>query len=246
MTPIYSYKNVGDLPPKKKNKKRNKKRKLSEILKKNQVKLNDSNDSGSENSYEDDIDDENIDDEVSSRGNHIYFKTDINQDSIERLIKIIESKNIKFKKFITNKMVKFAEPNPLYLHITSYGGDLLASFRAIDAIKRSVIPIFTIVDSYAASGATLMSIVGKKRYMTPNSYMLIHQLTSGTMGKWMEIQDDFDNCQTWMDDIYKLYIANSAMDEAELKRYLSHDLWWKIDKCIELGMVDEPYTQSLN
>ena len=31
------------------------------------------------------------------------------------------------------------------------------------------------------------------------------------------------------------------MTESELKEYLSHDLWWKVDKCMQVGLVDEVY-----
>lgn len=198
----------------------------------------DSDDSGGEFSDEDEF---YFDDDVSCKDNKIYFKCVVTEDTVEKLIKIIESKNKKFNKISSNKMIQSATPKPLYLHITSYGGDLLAGFRAIDAIRRSEIPVYTVVDGYAASAATLMSIVGKRRLMTPNSYMLIHQLSSGAIGKYWELKDDSDNWETWMKDIYGLYVKHTRMTEDELKQYLSHDLWWKIDKCIETGMVDEVY-----
>ena len=138
-------------------------------------------------------------------------------------------------------MIAAATAKPLYLHITSYGGCLLSCFRAIDAIKRSEIPIYTVVDGHAASAASLMGVVGKRRFMTPNSYILIHQLSAGAIGKYWEIKDECDNCGTWMQDIYNIYVNNTRMRENELKEYLSHDLWWKADKCIEVGLVDEIY-----
>jgi ATP-dependent protease ClpP protease subunit len=218
-----------------------KKRKLENIL---DTIVN--NDSDSDNSDQEFNDDEFYhDDDVSCKDNRIYFKTAITEDSVEKLIKIIESKNQMFKKISTHKMILTANPKPLYLHITSYGGDLLASFRAIDAIRRSEIPIYTVVDGYAASGATLMSIVGHKRYMTPNSYMLIHQLSAGAIGKYWELKDECDNCETWMKDIYALYTKHSQMTDRELKDYLSHDLLWKAGECIEKGLVDEVYEHDM-
>ena len=197
----------------------NKKRKLDELLKDIERKAGDSDSDDSE--FEDEFGFD--DDDVSCKDNRIYFKCKVTEDTIEKLIKLIESKNKKFKKISTHKMIKSAVPKPLYLHITSYGGDLLACFRAIDAIKRSEIPIHTVVDGYAASAGTLMSVVGKKRYMTPSSYMLIHQLTSNSMGKYWEIKDDNENVDTWMNDIYKLYVENTKMTLEQLKTFLAHD-----------------------
>lgn len=234
---VYKFNPYG----KKHNNYRNKKRKFEDIIRKYEHRLDDSD--SSDDGYGSDND--GFDEDVSSRDNKIYFKTAISEDSVDKLIKIIESKNRKFKRVVNNnKLIKTAEPHPLYLHITSYGGDLLASFRAVDAIKRSEIPIYTVVDGYAASGATLMSVVGSKRFMTPNSYMLIHQLSSGAMGKFWEIKDDFDNCETWMNDIYNLYEEHTNMDMDELKEYLSHDLWWKLQMALDKGLVDEVYDQD--
>lgn len=180
-------------------------------------------------------------DDISCENNIIYFNAGVNRKSIEKLVKIIDTKNQKFKELLNNPTIKTVEPNPLYLHITSYGGDLFACFKAIDAIKRSTVPIYTVVDGYAASAATLMSIVGKKRYMTPNSYMLIHQLSSGAMGKWWEIKDDYKNCEVLMKKIHDLYISHSKLTNKELEEYLTHDLWWEHAKCLDTGLIDELY-----
>lgn len=220
----------------------NKKRKLDELLK--DIEKRAENSDSDDSDFEDE-DDFYFDDDVSCKDNKIYFKCKVTEDTIEKLIKVIESKNRKFKKVASHKMIKSAEPKPLYLHITSYGGDLLACFRAIDAIKRSEIPIHTVVDGYAASAGTLMSVIGKKRYMTPSSYLLIHQLSSGSMGKYWEIKDDNENVDTWMNDIYKIYMENTKMSLEQLKTFLTHDLWWKSDKCLESGLVDELYTKDI-
>jgi ATP-dependent protease ClpP protease subunit len=219
----------------------NKKRKLDELLKDIERKASET-DSDDSDFEEDDF---YFDDDVSCKDNKIYFKCKVTEDTVEKLIKVIESKNAKFKKVAAHKMIKSAEPKPLYLHITSYGGDLLACFRAIDAIKRSEIPIFTIVDGYAASAGTLMSVVGVKRYMTPSSYLLIHQLSSGANGKYWEIKDDNENCDTWMNDIYNIYAEHTNMTIDQLKEFLKHDLWFKSDKCLELGLIDELYTSDI-
>src|SRR5579885_1012972 len=139
-------------PYKKKRSRKYKKRKLDQFLKKF-----DSNNSDSESSDDEFDEDCDYDEDVSHKDNKIYFKCNITGETVEKLIKKIDLLNDKFDKLKKHKMIKNAEPNPIYLHITSYGGSLLATFRAIDAIKRSKIPIYTVIDGYAASGATLMS-----------------------------------------------------------------------------------------
>ena len=183
--------------------------------------------------------------EVTIKENRIYFKAKVCDQSVDKLIQILDEKNKKFGDIVHDqKLIKSATPNPIYLHITSFGGSLLSCFRAIDAIRRSKIPIHTVIDGHAASAGTLMSVVGKKRYMTPHSYVLIHQLSSGGGGTYWQIKDDFKNCKKMMDDIYNIYTTHTKMSKEELVKQLKHDLWWKADICIEKGLVDEIYDEN--
>ena len=62
-------------------------------------------------------------------------------------------------------------PKPIYLHITTNGGDLLAGFFGYDKIKNSKIPINTIIEGCVASAGSLLSMAGQNRYMTANSHL---------------------------------------------------------------------------
>ena len=224
-----------------------KKRRLSKKLEELLTKDFDENDHDDDyGNGSDEEEDDYFDNGVTHKHNRIYFKTNVNDNSVESLIRIIENKVHKYKKLAQNKSIAHCEPAPLYLHITSFGGSLLACFRAIDAIRRCEIPIYTVIDGYAASAGTLMSVVGKRRYMTPSSYMLIHQLSSGSIGKYWEIKDDFENCETWMNDIYNIYLENTNLNREQLTEYLSHDLWWKSDRCLETGLIDAVYTENMD
>lgn len=171
--------------------------------------------------------------------NRIYFKDSVNEATINSLIKIINNKNKELRKMHENPLVNSIEPNPLYLHITSYGGCVFSALRAIDAIRNSKIPIYTVIDGHAASAGTLMSVVGQKRYMTPNSQVLIHQLSTGFRGKYFELQDEFENCTKLMNHIYKIYVDHTNMKLKDLKSQLKHDIWWTADDCLKYGLVDE-------
>jgi ATP-dependent protease ClpP protease subunit len=179
---------------------------------------------------------------VTEKNNHIYFRSSVSNQSVDKLVDLIHEKNEEFRELKRSEpLVQHMEPKPLYLFITSFGGSLFACFRAIDAIKRSEIPIYTVVDGHAASAATLMSVVGKKRFMTPNSYMLIHQLSSGLGGKYWEIKDEYKNLTLLMENIYKIYTDHTPMTKEELEEVLSHDSWWGIDTCKEKGLIDGPF-----
>jgi len=128
---------------------------------------------------------------------------------------------------------------PIYLHINSYGGSIFAGFAAIDIINACRVPVHTIIEGATASAGTLISVVGKKRYIRPNAHMLIHQLSSGCWGKMNEIEDEFSNLKDLMEKIKTIYKDNTTIPKKELGEILKHDLWFDSDKCLKYGLVDE-------
>jgi len=85
--------------------------------------------------------------------------------------------------------------------------------------------------------------MGEKRYVRPNAYMLIHQLSSGCWGKMSEIEDEFKNLQELMDKIKEFYKENTKIPKKELTELLKHDLWLNADKCIQYGLADEVWNK---
>ena len=218
------------------------KRKCSQILhyKKSKIDNNDSDDGSDDGKHKHPEEDEY----VFAIKNHIYFRTDVTLGSINKLDKLITKMNDKISKLNTVSDYGKFVPNPIYLHITSYGGDLMAGFMAVDSIKKSLTPIYTIVEGYACSCGSLMSVSGAKRYMTENAYILIHQLSGWTYGKYEELNDDKINNDLFMKKIKNIYqsASNNKLTKKQLDDVLRHDLFFDFDKSYKYGLVDEIYT----
>ena len=105
--------------------------------------------------------------------NNIYFNDDITMDTINKLNKQMRALQTKLVAMGTNLNI---EPPPIRLHITSNGGSVFAAFRAINCMKALSVEVHTIVDGYAASAATMISVCGDKRYINKYSNMLIYLL----------------------------------------------------------------------
>jgi ATP-dependent Clp protease protease subunit len=177
---------------------------------------------------------------ISRYNNHIYFQTDVNKNTISELVTLI--REAEEECYLSAFIMKIPEI-PIYLHINSFGGSIFAAFAAIDVIQACRVPVHTIIEGATASAGTLMSIVGKKRYITPSSYMLIHQLSSSYHGKMEELKDEFKNLQEMTKKIKDLYIKHCKIPAVELTKLLKHDLWLNADKCLKHGLVDELWTK---
>ena len=163
--------------------------------------------------------------------NDVYFYSSINQKSSFELERVLIELNNRSKKTNTTDI-------PINLHIQSYGGSLHHSLYLIDLISNLETPVYTYIDGYAASAATLLSIAGKKRFMTKNSIMLIHQLSSGFEGKFNEIRDENENINNLMSFIVRYYLENTKLNIDELRGLLKRDLWLNSEKCLSYGLVD--------
>jgi len=175
--------------------------------------------------------------------NHIYYRTDVSLENIDLLLKLIrEYKDVVYNIKTDPYCVNF-KPQPLYLHITSYGGDLYAGFLAYDYIKGSELEIYTIAEGYVASAGTLITLAGKKRLIQKSAVMMIHQLTTGMYGKYAELSEEFRNSSQDMQRLIKLYHSelNGKMTKNQIKEALEHDYWWDADECIKKGLCNELY-----
>jgi ATP-dependent Clp protease protease subunit len=179
---------------------------------------------------------------------------------IEKLIKlekkiILKKKNLKrkFKKIkkddkdtsdsdddkISDQFDIKIEPKPIKLYITSNGGYVYQVFSAIDTIQNLKVPVHTICKGFVASAGTLLSLAGKRRFITENSYMLIHELRAGSWGKFTHLSESFENSKQLMDHIKSYYLKRTKLTEEELETQLKKDISWNAEICLEKGLVDE-------
>ena len=137
-------------------------------------------------------------------------------------------------------------PKPIYLHITTRGGDLLAGFFAFDKIRNSKVPIHTIIEGSVASAGSIMSIAGKRRYITKNSHVLIHQLRTGMFGTYEDLKDEKKNCSNFMNRLINLYYenCNGKMNKTRIREILKRDLFWDSTEALSNGIVDEIWNGS--
>jgi len=172
---------------------------------------------------------------ISRHKNHIYFYDNVTTENCLELNREL----INLTKELQCHSLEYDCSTPkIYLHINSYGGELLACFSTVDYIKNSPIPIVSIVEGCAASAATLISVVAQERYMTPSSWMLIHQLRGGCWGKFDEMEEDLGNSKKFMEKIYEIYEGHTNLKRKELKKILKKDEWWDWEVCLKYGLID--------
>lgn len=173
---------------------------------------------------------------ISLNKNNVYVYGEITARSCELLKNQLLEMDYNGRIF---KMTYGIAPPPINLHIQSGGGSLMNAFYIVDLIENLETPVHTYVDGFAASAASLISVVGEKRFMTKNSAILIHQLSSEKKGKYQELDDDMKNMQQFMEKIKNIYLEKTELSLPRLDELLNHDLWLDATTCKRVGLVDE-------
>ena len=173
---------------------------------------------------------------ISVQDNKIYFYSGVNRNSCVELNKKIgemESKSLTLSKTLG------ILPPPIKLFINSGGGSIVTGIASMDTIIRTEVPVHTYVDGFSASAATFLTVVGEKRFMSRNSYMLIHQLSSNFWGTYSNFEDEKKNLDLMMKTIKDVYKQYTKLPMKKLDEILKRDLLWDAQTCLDYGMIDE-------
>lgn len=183
-------------------------------------------------------------DSVTMHENHIYFRSRVSKTSVMKLTRLLTLANDKFDKIEKLHNILEIVPKPIVLHITSEGGDLLYSFLAFDAIKRSKIPVHAVAEGYVASAGTVMLVAAGKRYGTPNSVLMVHQLSSGGAGTFEQLTDQHQNYSLFMKKMKDMYLENTKIKQKELDALMKRDVFLDVNTCIKYGFFHEVYSDE--
>lgn len=158
-----------------------------------------------------------------------YLCADITGESCKTIIEWIIEENIK-DRF-----------DRLTLIISSYGGEVYASFALIDAMRGSSIPVDTIGLGYIASAALTIFINGDRRILTKNTYILAHQYSGGNYGKYHELVASRKE-EDWLGEKFvDMYVANSRLNREQVKKILMRpsDSFLTALEALKYGLADE-------
>jgi len=175
-------------------------------------------------------------------GNTVFFFKDVTQESVQVLVHSLHDSETRSLRAALEMSLLFrheAGPPPIHLHIHSYGGDLFAGFAAAEAVRKSRVPVHTHVEGGAASAATIFSVMGVHRTIGENSFILIHQLSSGFWGKYEEWKDETKNNDLLMARLHAIYAERTRLPKKKVEEILKRDLWFDAKKALKCGLVDE-------
>jgi len=174
--------------------------------------------------------------EVRVSGCDIYYYGDVDRKNVLEFVEKFKALEIDLLK----KAIDLPGYAPtINVRICSDGGDVHAGMNAMDVLKGSRVRVHTYVEGVCCSAATFILLGGSRRYMGKHAYLLIHQLSSGFMGKYNELRDELKTCKKIMKTVKKLYKTETDIPKDVLNDMMSRDIYINTEECIKYGVVHE-------
>ena len=162
----------------------------------------------------------------------VYFDIDVGADllAIQRLI---------LRWNMEDRGIPASERKPIWLYIFSYGGDIDYMLSALDTIKTSVTPIYTVNLGVAASAAALIFISGHKRFMMPSAKVTIHEGSAQLSGDAVKVMDQSESYKKQLKQMKMFVLANTEIPRAQLMKKRNND--WELDAayCMEHKVCEQ-------
>lgn len=130
---------------------------------------------------------------------------------------------------------------PLKIIFNSPGGSVTDGFAFYDFIQELKVDheVTTVAIGMAASMGGILLQAGHKRIMGPNTFMLIHEISAGAMGKISEMEDDLKFYKKLEEKGLTILANRSKLSKATIKRrWKSKDWWISAQEALEFGFID--------
>lgn len=185
---------------------------------------------------------EEFDDEPGDQVLHAPLKKGIDQDT-SRLVYFSGAFNETKACNIISHLLALDTADPtkdIVMYIDSYGG-VVDSFIAIhDAIKMLRCNLVTVCIGKAMSCAAMLLMTGTKgrRFITPNSRILLHQITTIHYGKTTDLVNEMKETKRQQKLLESMIIKYTKIKRSDLKKILEYDSYFSSQQALKMGVVD--------
>ena len=168
-----------------------------------------------------------------------------------RIIRLNKTIDAEVAENIVDQLLKLdtiKSKKDIIFYINSPGGAVSAGMAIYDAMQMVKNDIKTICIGRCASMAAVLLSGGTKgkRYITPNSEVMIHEVSSFNMGKVGELKINYEHTNTLNERIIKLLAENTGKTVKQVRHDIQlKDRWFNAEEALKYGLGDKILTKNL-
>lgn len=124
------------------------------------------------------------------------------------------------------------------VHINSPGGSVFDGIAIYSTLRQHPATVNVIIDSLAASIASVIAMAGDTVTIAPNGMMMIHDGLGVAFGNAAEHRDMADLLDKVSDNIASVYAARTDQTADEWRAVMLDEKWYTADEALDAGLVD--------
>jgi ATP-dependent Clp protease protease subunit len=167
----------------------------------------------------------------------------------ERIIFLGEDVNEHTANLVVAQLLHLAYEDPkkdIKLYINSPGGSVYDGFAIYDTMQYIAPDVMTIgIGVQASMGAFLLSSGTKgKRFVLPNSRLMIHQPSSGTQGKITDQEISLREGIYLKHRLNEILAKNTGQKLARIEKDTDRDFWMSAKEAVAYGLADDVISKA--
>lgn len=162
-----------------------------------------------------------------------------------RIIKLNKTIDAEESEKIIDQLLKLdtmKSNKDITFYINSPGGSVSDGMAIYDVMQMIKSDIKTVCIGRCSSMAAVLLSGGTKgkRFITPNSEIMIHEVSSFNMGKIGELKINYEHSNTLNERIIKLLANNTGKTIKQVRHDIElKDRWFTAEEALKYGLVDK-------
>lgn len=111
------------------------------------------------------------------------------------------------------------------IYLNTFGGDLFTAIQFLRVLAEAEAEIIVSIEGAAMSAGTLIFLAADTVEITPNSSIMIHNYSSGTIGKGNEMHSQIQHERKWSETLFN-QVYEDFLSKEEIQAVLDgKDIW---------------------
>ncbi|MHA1675808.1 MAG: ClpP family protease, partial [Candidatus Njordarchaeales archaeon] len=130
---------------------------------------------------------------------------------------------------------------PISIYVDTYGGNLDAAMCMYDTIKACCCPVVTIGIGKVMSAGVLLLAAGDKgnRFITENTRVMVHEISSGTFGAISEMENSVLETRRMQDLYIELLAKDSNTNKTKILKDMEKETYMSAQETVNYGIADK-------
>ncbi len=161
-----------------------------------------------------------------------------------RIIYVDGSIDDDLAKDVIDKLLRLDTLNhdDIVMYINSNGGNVSSGLAIYDTMNMIKSKVSTVCIGKCFSMASVLLVNGAKgkRYILPNAEVMIHEVSSFSIGKVGEMENNLDHSRDLNHKLFKILAEKSNRTYNQIKNEATgKDLWLSASKALQYGIIDK-------